>query len=408
MRRLGTFSVTDHTGTIPRTYQVDTPRGALRIAEVKAFAVSVPLPGHAQVTLGVGHTIKRDAVIVRVRTMDGLTGWGEAHHGRAHTAIATMINDTLAHDLKGLDASDAVGLNTRMARMLRLTQGSSGAAALAISGIDMALWDIRARAVDLPLCRMLGGAPKPIPAYAGGIALGWDKPEVLVQEAETLVANGYRAIKQRLGDTVERDLARLEALRTALGEKIEILTDANSLYTPMDVRRVLPRLAELGVRWLEEPFMPQERRRYQDAASLARVPLAAGENLFTRQEFANLIAEGAVTEIQPDLSKVGGITEGLRIAALALANGLEVHPHASMTAINAAATLHFLCAIEDGGYLESDVSKFNPLRDDLVLGQSRISVQGTFTPSEAPGLGIEVDEHFIREHPPIADRKSVV
>ena len=306
------------------------PRGALRIAEVKAFPISVPLPEHAQVTLGVGRTIKRDAVVTRVRTEDGLTGWGEAHHGRAHTAIAAMINDALAHNIKGLDASDVVGLNARMARALQLTQGSSGAAALAISGVDMALWDVRARAVDLPLCRMLGGAPKAIPAYAGGVALGWDDPATLMHEAEVLVAKGYRAIKQRIGDTVERDLARLEALRDAFGEKVEILADANSMYTPWDVRRVLPRLAELGIR-----------------------------------------------------------------------HGLDVHPHASMTALNAAATLQVLCAIEGGGYLEADVSKLNPLRDDLASGQSQISPEGTFVPSEKPGLGIEVNEDFIRDHPPI-------
>lgn len=391
----------EHTCDISPDRLASAPRGALRIAEVKAFPISVPLPEHAQVTLGVGRTIKRDAVVTRIRTEDGLTGWGEAHHGRAHTAIAAMINDALAQNIQGLDASDVVGLNARMARALQLTQGSSGAAALAISGVDMALWDVRARAVGLPLCRMLGGAPKAVPAYAGGVALGWDDPAALVQEAEVLVAKGYRAIKQRIGDTVERDLARLEALRAAFGDKVEILADANSLYTPWDVRRILPRLAELDIRWLEEPFMPQETRRYQDAAAYARVPLAAGENLFTRQDFVALIAAGAVTEIQPDFSKVGGITEGLRISALALAHGLDVHPHASMTALNAAATLHILCAIEGGGYLEADVSKLNPLRDDLACGQSQISSDGTFVPSEKPGLGIEVDEDFIRDHPPI-------
>lgn len=377
------------------------PRGALRLAEVTAFAVSVPLPEHAQVTLGVGRTVKRDAVVVRVRSTDGLTGWGEAHHGRAPTAIAAMINDTLAEGLVGMDGGDVVGLNRHMARALQLTQGSSGAAALAISGIDMALWDLRARAAGWPLCRLLGGAPKPVAAYAGGVALGWDAPEALAEEAKALLARGYRAVKQRIGDTPERDLARLRALREVLGPEIALLSDANSLYTPRDVRRMMPHLYDLDIRWLEEPFMPQEARRYVDAASYATVPLAAGENLFTRQEFAALIATGAVTELQPDLSKVGGITEGLRIAGMALAHGLDVHPHASMTALNAAATLHFLSAIEGGGWLEADVSRFNPLRDDLVHGAPEIGADGCLQATEAPGLGVEVNEDFIKEHPPI-------
>lgn len=379
----------------------DSPPTALEIAEVTAWAVSVPLPEHAQVTLGVGRTIKRDAVIVRVRTRDGLTGWGEAHHGRAPTAIAALVNDTLAEVLRGADGGDVVALNQRMARAALLTQGSGAAAALAISGIDLALWDLRAKAVNLPLCRLLGGAPRSVPAYAGGVALGWDAPEAVAEEAAALVGRGFRAVKLRVGDSVERDIARLRAVRTAVGEDVTLLADANSLYTPWDVRRVMPVLGELGVRWLEEPFMPQERRRYRDAAGRATVPLAAGENLFTRQDFLSLINDGAVTEIQPDLSKVGGVTEGLRIAALALANGLDVHPHAAMTALNAAATLHVLCAIEGGGYLEADVSRFNPLRDALVRGAAELGADGGVRPTEAPGLGIEVDEEFIRENPPI-------
>ena len=377
------------------------PRGALLLAEVRAFAVSVPVPLHAQVTLGVGRTVKRDAVVVRVRSTDGLCGWGEAHHGRAPTAIAAMVNDTLAEGLVGLDGGDVVGLNRHMARALQLTQGSSGAAALAISGIDMALWDLRARAADWPLCRLLGGAPKPVAAYAGGVAFGWDDPEALAEEAREIGSRGFRAVKQRIGDSPARDLARLRSLREALGPDVVILSDANSLYSPRDVRQVMPHLAEIDIGWLEEPFMPQEIRRYADAAAFATVPLAAGENLFTRQDFAQLIAAGAVTEIQPDLSKAGGITEGLRIAGMALAEGLDVHPHASMTALNAAATLHFLSAIEGGGWLEADVSRFNPLRDALVSGAPEIGADGCFRATEAPGLGIEVDEDFIREHPPI-------
>lgn len=377
------------------------PRDALAIAEVRAWAVSCPVPPEAQITLGVGKMVKRDAVVVRVRSAGGLVGWGEAHHGRSHSAIAAMVNDTLSEVLTGQDGCDVVALNQRMARALMLTQGSGAAAALAISGVDMALWDLRGKAVGWPVCRLLGGAPKPVPAYAGGVALGWDDPDALQAEVAQLLGRGYRAVKQRIGDNVVRDVARLRAVREAVGPDVTLLSDANSLYSPWDVRQVMPVLDELGVRWLEEPFLPQEARRYRDAARFATLPLAAGENLFTRQEFQALIAEGAVTEIQPDLSKVGGLTEGLRIAGMALANGLDVHPHASMTALNAAATLHFLCAIEGGGYLEADVSRHNPLRDELVRGAVALRADGTFVPEDKPGFGVEVDEDFLVAHPPI-------
>lgn len=377
------------------------PADALAIAELRAFAVSVPMPEHAQVTLGVGRTVKRDAVLVRVRSSGGLTGWGEAHHGRTPTAIAAIVNDTLAEAVEGCDACDVVGLNDRMRRTAQVTQGSGSAAALAISGIDMAVWDLRSRAVDWPLCRLLGGAPNPVPAYAGGVALGWDDPDALVEEARGLVAQGYRAIKQRIGQDPASDLARLRALRGALGHEIEILADANSRYSLRDALRIAPGLAELDISWLEEPFEPQDARLYRALAGRTSVQLAAGENLFTRQDFRAMIEDGAVSEIQPDLSKAGGITECLRIAGLASAFGLTIHPHASMTGLNAAATLHFLSAIGNGGYLEADVSRFNPLRDDLVTGAVGLSPDGMLQASEMPGLGIEVVPEFIKDHPPI-------
>ena len=257
-----------------------TPSGALRIKEVMAFPISVPLPVEAQVTLGVGRTVKRDAVVVRIRTRDGLTGWSESHHVRASSAIVAMVDEVLADRIIGLDGSDIVALNATMRRALMLTQGS---------GIDMALWDIKAKAAGWPLCRLLDGAPKPVRAYAGGVAPGWGDPEDLSAEAQNLVGKGYRALKLRVGDSVERDTQRLRAVRDAVGPDIVLMADANSLYSAHEARRIMPVLGALALRWLEEPFMPQEARRYADLAGHATVPLAAGENLITRQDFAGLI-----------------------------------------------------------------------------------------------------------------------
>jgi L-alanine-DL-glutamate epimerase-like enolase superfamily enzyme len=164
---------------------------------------------------------------------------------------------------------------------------------------------------------------------------------------------------------------------------------------------VLPVLEELGVRWLEEPFPAHDYRSYATAASYSSVPLAAGENHFTRFEFQRLIDEGSVDIIQPDLSKSGGITECLRIAAMASAHKLPIHPHSSMTGINLAASVHFIAALDNGGYFEADISKNNLFRDELTSSPFKIEKDGTVRPLEAPGIGVEVNEDFLKSHPVI-------
>ncbi|MEN3378668.1 MAG: hypothetical protein V7604_4023, partial [Hyphomicrobiales bacterium] len=183
--------------------------------------------------------------------------------------------------------------------------GMGAGCAMAMSGIDMALWDIRGKAVGWPLYRLLGGAQKPIPAYAGGVSLGYQDPSALVDEARPHLEAGYRAIKLRVGDSPRRDLARIEAVRKAAGDDIDILVDANTAYSVKDARAVMPAMDELNVGWLEEPFPPHDHRSYQLATSFGQVPLASGENHFTRFEFNRVIEDGAITILQPDISKTG-------------------------------------------------------------------------------------------------------
>jgi L-alanine-DL-glutamate epimerase-like enolase superfamily enzyme len=272
---------------------------------------------------------------------------------------------------------------------------------LAMSGLDMALWDIRGKAAGWPLYKLLGGAQRPVPAYAGGVSLGFQDPKQLLDEAKVHIDAGYKAIKLRLGDNVKDDLRRVEAARDKFGDDIEILTDANIGYALEDARRVMPVLEDLGVRWLEEPFPAHDYRSYATARTFSTTPLAAGENHFTRYEFVRLIEEASVDVIQPDLSKSGGITECLRIAAMASAYKLEVHPHTSMTGLNMAASIHFLASIDNGGYFEGDVSKGNLFRDELTSTPYELGKDGTVRPLEAPGIGVEVNEDFLKAHPVI-------
>ncbi|MEX0959238.1 MAG: mandelate racemase/muconate lactonizing enzyme family protein [Burkholderiales bacterium] len=377
-------------------------RTGLHIREVRGFPTSFPVDPKDSVTLGIGRAVKRDAVIVRVTTEDGIVGWGESHHGRCPGAVAHLVNTTLRMLVEGQDANDVTGIWKRVYDKQLASHGMGAGACIALSGIDMAIWDIRAKALGLPLYKLLGGAARAIPAYAGGVSLGYQEPGELVAEARVHVELGYKALKLRIGDTVKRDLERIAAVRRAFGDEMAILTDANTGYTLADARAAMPGLEALNVGWLEEPFPAHDHRSYREAKAFSRVPLAAGENHYTRFEFDRVIEDGAITILQPDLSKTGGITEALRIAALAGTWKLPIHPHTSMTALNMAASIHFLAAIENAGYFEADVSKNNLFRDQLVASQPyEVDKSGCVKPLEAPGIGLEVDEAFLAAHPVI-------
>ncbi len=372
----------------------------MRIADLRAVPISFPVPADKSVTLGIGRSVKRDAVLVRVETDEGHVGWGEAHHGRCPGAIAKLVDTTMRELVLGMDAADVNGVWARVYKMQLASHGMGAAAALALSGLDIALWDLRSQDTGWPLYRLLGGSAKPIKAYAGGIALGWQEPELLAEEALRHVGAGYRALKLRVGDTPVRDIARVRAVRRAVGDAIDILVDANTAYSVDDVRRVMPAYEECAVGWLEEPFPPQDRRAYATAARLGRVPLAAGENHFTRYEFQAMFEDGHVGFAQPDLSKTGGVTESMRIAAMASALKLTVNPHTSATAINMATTIHYLCGVDNPGYFEGDVTALNPFRDGLAdQPPYALDGNGCVRPHEGVGIGLKIDTDFIREHP---------
>lgn len=371
----------------------------MKITAITAIPLSFRLPEGKTVTMGIGSTSKRDTIIVRVETSEGITGYGEAHPGRSPGAVVSLIHNTLAPMLIGMKATDCVGVWQRVHRMQLSSHGVGSGASLGLSGIDMALWDIRGKAANMPLYELLGGSKKRIPAYAGGISLGYQPKESLAQEAQEYVARGYKALKLRLGDSARLDCERVKHVRKVLGDDIDILTDANTAYTIADARKVLPVLAEIQAGWLEEPFACSDFHSYREAAKITPlVPLAAGENHYGRFEFAQLLEAGAVQIWQPDLSKCGGITEGLRIAAMASAYRIPMHTHSSATGINHAATIHFAAAIENAGYFEACVSKFNPLRD--MFGKVfEIGSDGCVEPLDKPGIGIEVDESLFAQYP---------
>ncbi len=373
----------------------------LKITAIQAFATSYPVKPEDSISLGVGRVVKRDAVIVKVTTAGGLIGYGESHHGRAPGSVAHLVNTTLTQLVLGMNASDVCGVWTKMYDKPLASHGMRAGTCLAMSGIDPALWDIRAKAVGWPLYRLLGGSAKAVPAYAGGVSLGYQDPQALIDEARPHLDAGYKALKLRVGDTPKRDIERIAAVRKAFGDDVVILTDANIGYSVEDARAAMPAMEELDVGWLEEPFPPHDHRSYELAATFSSVPLAAGENHYTRYEFNRVIEDGSITILQPDLSKTGGITEALRIAAMASAYKLTINPHSSMTGINLAASIHFLAAIDNGGWFEGDVSRNNHFRDTLTSTPYTVGADGCVRPLEKPGIGVDVDEAFIAAHPVI-------
>lgn len=371
----------------------------MKITAITAIPLSFRLDQGKTVTMGIGSTTKRDTIIVRVETSEGITGYGEAHPGRSPGAVVSLIHNTLAPMLIGMKATDVIGVWKRVHRMQLSSHGVGSGASLGLSGIDMALWDIRGKAAKMPLYELLGGSKRRLPAYAGGISLGYQPKESLAEEAQEYVARGYKAIKLRLGDSAKADIERVLHVRKVLGDDIDILTDANTAYTLADVRRVLPVLADIKAGWLEEPFACNDFSSYREAAKITSlVPIAAGENHYGRFEFAQLREAGAVQIWQPDLSKCGGITEGLAIAAMASAYRIPMHTHSSATGINHAATIHFMAAIENSGYFEACVSHFNPLRD--MFGTTfEIGADGCVEPLDKPGIGLEIDESLFTKYP---------
>lgn len=376
----------------------------MKIASIEAFPLSARVENGAK--LSIGKAVKRDTVVVRVETDEGLVGYGESHHARSPAIVAQIVNTTLTELILPASADDVIDIWSRIYDWQLRSHGLGAAIVMAMSGVDMALWDLRAKALGKPLYRLLGGSRKPIRAYAGGVSLGWQSSSALIEEVNCQMEIGYRAVKLRVGDLPSRDIERVTAVRKKFGSELRIMLDANTGYSLEDVREVMPAFEELGVYWLEEPFAPHDYHDYITATSLGRVALAAGENHYTRFDFTRLVEDRAVSFFQPDLSKTGGVTEGLRIAALASAWKRLLCPHSSLTGLNMAASIHLLMSIDNAGYFEADVSR-NPFREGLTGKPFTLGIDGTVTIGDDPGIGLPVDDDFIKAHPFIPGRSFV-
>ena len=358
------------------------------IRSIEAFCYRYPLA--TPVVTSFGRMLNRPAVFVRAIDEDGVEGWGEAWSnfpapGAEHRA--RLVNEVLAPGLVGrkfdgpVQAFEAL---TRGTEVLALQCGEPGPFAQAISGIDLALWDLAARRQRLPLWQLLGGQSNEIKVYASGI-----NPGGAAQTAEAALERGHRALKLKVGFGPETDLANLAALRSIVGTGM-LACDANQGWSVAQAIEMLPQLAEFDLRWLEEPIRADRpREEWRRMRALAQMPIAAGENISGREAFEEILAEDVLGVVQPDIAKWGGLSVCTPLARAILKSGKTFCPHYLGGGLGLLASAHLLAGVGGDGWLEVDAND-NPLRD-LYCGPVLDVRDGMVELGREAGLGIAPD-----------------
>ncbi len=370
----------------------------MKIKEVVAYPLSCRFDG-ASMRFGVGSVVKRDCVLVKITCDDGTVGWGESHHALTPTSIAELVNSSLAPIVTGCDPFDTEGIWAKIYRRQIATHGAGTAAVIAMSGIDIALWDIKGKVLGLPAYRLMGGSKKKIRAYAGGLSLGYEEDlTTLEKSVGDYVSQGYTAIKLRVGHDAKDDARRVGRLRKTFGPDLDIAVDAATRYTIRDIPVVADYCNEYNVFWLEEPFTPDDIDTYLRFRTYSNTMLAWGENNYTKYVFKDLLSKDAVDVVQADCTKSGGLTEVKKIADMTEAFHRLLSPHTSQTILSAAANTHLMCCTPNALIFEADLAPINPFRDLLARNPLRV-IDGYIEPTDEPGLGLDIDESIIDKYP---------
>jgi D-galactarolactone cycloisomerase len=307
-----------------------------------------------------------------------------------------MIRSSLGSVVLGQPAAEFARLWDEMFARLGYDQRGSGL--MAVSALDMALWDLRARQLGVPLATLLGGARRSRAfAYAAGpyFRPDGDPYRSYAEQAKGYVREGFRAIKMKIGVDPARDAKAVAAVRQAVGPDVALMVDANQGYVADGAAEVARRIETYDITWFEEPVGPFDRDGYRRVAAASRIPVAGGEALGGAGAFLDFIRDGAPAVVEPDLAICGGFTEAARIAAVADAHGRPVVPHVWGTAVNFYASLQWLAALPDRRgagatpfpWFEFDRSP-NPLRD--LCGVPMPNADGTVPIPSGPGLGIAI------------------
>jgi L-alanine-DL-glutamate epimerase-like enolase superfamily enzyme len=384
----------------------------MKIRDVEAVWLHCPLPEKKQHTSDFGRMTAFDGVIVTIRTDDGLVGYGEAKAGVGSAgngaALVAIIENELKPLLIGEDSCNISRLWNRMMNGSRAelaerfgrpmpVLGRRGIHVAAISGVDLALWDIAGKARGCSVLELIGGACRDgVKAYGSG---GWGDRDNIGSELKGYVEQGFKATKMRFGAMdggVATSLARVCAAREALGPEIDLMVDAHGTMSVAQAKRFCGGAAELDLRFVEEPVMSDDRAGLAEVRAASAVPIAAGESEFTRFDFAELIDRRSVDVLQPDLAITGGFSEGLKIAALCEAHRLELAPHCWGSAISFRAGLTLAFASSSGVYMEVPMGGDPLLREMAAIDLGLKN--GMLSPPSGPGWGVEPDADFVKQY----------
>ncbi|MFC7517331.1 mandelate racemase/muconate lactonizing enzyme family protein [Herbaspirillum sp. GCM10030257] len=367
---------------------------SIRLTTVEAIVLRVPIDEPVQTSFGVMYD--RPAVLVRLEDDQGAVGWGEIwcnfpsvgaeHRARLlESCVAPiLLQQAWSHPTQAFEEL------SRRLRILAIQCGEPGPLAQAISGADIALWDLVGKRLGQPLWQLFGGASR-VRTYASGLSP--TAPELMAAAKHD---EGYRAFKLKVGFGAERDLHNLRTLRDLFGSGTSLMVDANQAWTPDQAREMSQRFAEFNPVWLEEPIAADYPIEvWQQLAKSTPLPLAAGENLRGAREFSDAIRSGALSVIQPDLGKWGGFSGCLEVGQHAIDSGIMFCPHWLGGGVGLLASMHLRGAFGDRDYVEVD-SNPNPLRE-LLLPPGLKVVEGMVTLPDSPGLGLSLDMNAVGE-----------
>ena len=382
----------------------------MKIRSVQARWLHVPIPYEQQHVSDFGRIDSFDSVLVRIDTECGLVGYGEAKEevgseGNSH-ALVTLINRKFAPLLVGQDARDINRLGEVLYNGPRdhyaLSRGHvfpilgrRGITISAISGIDMALWDLLGKRLDVPVWQLLGGRKAArLPAYASG---GWaDATGIGDQLLGYVERGGFKAVKMRVG-VIDGDpvnsARRVHAARQALGAGIGLACDAHGTYTVSEARQFCRLVEDANLMWFEEPVTGDDKRGLAEVRASTSIPIATGESEFNRFDFRDLAELRAADIFQPDLAICGGISEAMRIGAIASAWNLRMAPHLWTGALAFAAGMHVAAASPAGWILEYSLGA-NPMLHELAEERFEVS-DGMVEIPDRPGLGVTINQDFV-------------
>lgn len=376
----------------------------MKIKDVKTYALEQDLPEMEQFAFSQNFVKKRNVFICRIETEEGLVGWGEAFGpARIHK---TVVDHYYKPYLIGKNPFDSQVIWEYLYNLLR-DNGQKGVTIQALSAVDIALWDLKGKAVGIPVYQLLGGAFRDrLQPYATGMYRKYRVSEIqdTVDEAVGYVEQGFLAIKIKIGFGRKYDVMLVKAVRSAVGPDCKIMVDANHAYNAMEAVRIGRELQQYDLTWFEEPVPPEDLAGYREVRAKLEVPIAGGEAEFTRYGVKNLLDNRCVDILQPDCNITGGLSEFSKIATLCSVANIQCIPHIWGSGIALATGIHAAFSIPDFPpslepstvYLEYDRTS-NIFREKLAAGIPEVQ-QGWIGRPERPGLGIEVNEDFLEAY----------